>query len=248
MKGIRLLSTVITVIAIGGPTALHAQDDHGRGRGHADDKQPPGQQGRVSDDEQKRRVQEEQQRAAEYRQHLDQQVRVVQQQNAQLQEQQRLAQYRAQQEYAAQLQRQQQEQLQRAREARDYSRDPYITTPHIYRYNVDGAYRQTNEYGATVLRQAVNNGYQQGYRTGQADRADRWAPNYQNSPAYRDASYGFSGNYVDLSDYRYYFREGFVRGYNDGYDAQLRYGSYSNGSTSILGSVLSSILGFTTIH
>ena len=30
---------------------------------------------------------------------------------------------------------------------------------------------------------------------------------------YRDANYGYSGYYVDRSDYNHYFREGFRRGY-----------------------------------
>lgn len=245
MKQARLLSTALMLVAIGGTTVARAQGDQGRGRGRQD--QPPAQApAKVSPAEQKQRVQAEQQRSAQYKQHLDQQVKVVQQQNAQLQAQQRTAQLRTQQEYAAQLQRQQA--AQRAQPARNYAQDPYIATPHTYRYDVNGNFHQTNEYGATVLRQSVNNGYQQGYRSGQSDRQDRWASNYQNSPAYRDASYGFSGNYVDLADYQYYFREGFARGYGDGYDAQLRYGSTSNGTTSILANVLTSILGLTSIH
>ena len=245
MKQARVLSTLLMLLAIGGTTVARAQGDQGRGRGRGNE--PPAQPpAKVTPEEQKQRVQQEQQRATQYKQHLDVQVKAVQQQTAQLQAQQRAEQARTQQEYAAQLQRQQA--AQRAQAAHDYSRDPYVTTPHNYRYNVDGNYHQTNEYGAAVLRQAVSNGYQQGYRAGQADRRDRWAANYQNSPAFRDASYGFSGNYVDLSDYQYYFREGFARGYGDGYDAQLRYGSSSNGTTSILASVLTSILGLTSIH
>jgi hypothetical protein len=49
-------------------------------------------------------------------------------------------------------------------------------------------YCETNDYGATVLRQAVNDGYEEGFGAGQADRQDRWASNYQGSYAYRDAN------------------------------------------------------------
>jgi hypothetical protein len=120
----------------------------------------------------------QQQRATQYKQRLPQQVHVVQQQTAQLQQQKRTAQYQVQQQYTAQLQQQQQ----RLQTARNYSNDPYISAPHTYRYTVSGATRQTNQYGADVLRQAVNYGYQQGYRSGQADRQDHWASNTKTLP------------------------------------------------------------------
>jgi hypothetical protein len=50
---------------------------------------------------------------------------------------------------------------------------------------------------------------------------------------------------VDLNEYQYYFREGFRRGYEDGYYGRYQYGSYSNGNYSILGAILDSILRFT---
>ena len=91
----------------------------------------------------------------EYKRRLDEQVRVAQQQAAQLQEQKRLAQARAQEEYAATLRQQQQ----RLQTPRDYAHDPYVTTPHTYVYVIGGNRRQTNQYGADVLRQAVKEGY-----------------------------------------------------------------------------------------
>ena len=193
---------------------------------------------------QRQRTQTEQQRATQYRQRLDQQVRFSQQQAAQLQQQKRVNQYRAQQQYLAQL-RQQQLRLQTAR---NYSNDPYIRTPPSYRYAYSGTTRETNQYGADVLRQAVNYGYQEGVRFGQADRQDGWAANYQNSAAYRDANYGYSGYYVDQADYNYYFRQGFQRGYADGYNSQSQYGTSLNGTSSILATLLSSILGLTSLR
>jgi len=193
---------------------------------------------------QRQRTQTEQQRATQYRQRLDQQVRFSQQQAAQLQQQKRANQYRAQQLYLAQL-RQQQLRLQTAR---NYSNDPYIRTAPSYRYAYSGTTRETNQYGADVLRQAVNYGYQQGVRFGQADRQDGWAANYQNSAAYRDANYGYSGYYVDQADYNYYFRQGFQRGYADGYNSQSQYGTSLNGTSSILATLLSSILGLTSLR
>ena len=199
----------------------------------------------VSATVQRQRAQAEQQRATQYRQRLDQQIRLAQQQSAQLQRQQnRVAQYRAQQQYLAQLRAQQL----RLQTARNYSNDPYIRTAPSYRYAFGGVTRETNQYGVDVLRQAVNYGYQEGVRFGQADRQDGLSPNYQNSYAYRDANYGYAGNYVDQSDYNYYFRQGFQRGYTDGYNSRSQYGTSSNGSSSILANLLTTILGLTSLR
>ena len=93
-----------------------------------------------------------------------------------------------------------------------------------------------------MLRQAINYGYEEGYRAGQADRADGWRASYQDSYAYQDATYGYNGYYVDVNEYQYYFREGFRRGYEDGYYSRSQYGRYSNGTYSILGAILGQIL------
>jgi flagellar biosynthesis/type III secretory pathway protein FliH len=94
----------------------------------------------------------------------------------------------------------------------------------------------------------VNNGYEQGFRAGQADQQDRWKANYQNSYAYQDANYGYSGYYVNQADYNYYFRQGFRRGYEDGYNSRTQYGSQSNGSYSILGTILAQILNLQSLR
>lgn len=94
-----------------------------------------------------------------------------------------------------------------------------------------------------MLRQAINYGYEEGYRAGQADREDGWRnDNYQDSYAYQDATYGYNGYYVSLDEYRYYFREGFRRGYEDGYYSRSQYGRYSNGTANILSAILQQIL------
>jgi hypothetical protein len=193
---------------------------------------------------QRQRAQTEQQRTTQYRQRLDQQVRFSQQRAAQMQQQRRLNEYRAQQQYLAQLRAQQL----RLQTARDYSNDPYVRAAPSYRYAYSGNTRETNQYGADVLRQAVNYGYQEGVRFGQADRQDGLPSNYRNSFAYQDANYGYSGNYVDQADYNYYFRQGYQRGYSDGYNSQSQYGTGLNGSSSILGTLLSSILGLTSLR
>ena len=244
MKRILILSTSVAMLVAAGSTALHAQG-RGRGRGEKPDKpNKEEQRDRVSAEEQQRRAQEEQRRAAAYQQRLDQQLRVLQQQNAQLEQQKRAAQLREQQQYAIRLQ----QQRQRLQAARDYSRDPYVSAPHTFRCTFAGTTRQTNQYGADLLRQAVNDGYQQGYLAGRADHQDHWRASYQNSQAYRDADYGYTGNYIDEADYSYYFRQGFRRGYDDGYNTRLQYGTTSGGSASILSNVLTAILGLVPIR
>jgi len=247
MKQTVILSTAALCLLVGGSTVATAQGQRGS--------QSATQQGKtlphttVSPTVQRQRVQQQQQRATQYQQHLGKQLPVVQQQTVQLQQQRRNAQARVQQQYATQLQQQQQQLAQQhARTSRSYSNDPYITAPPTYRYQVSGASRETNQYGVNVLQRAVSYGYQEGYDAGRADRSDRWASGYQNSPAYKDATYGYAGQYVDQGDYSYYFREGFQHGYQDGYNNRSQYGSASNGTYSILGSVLSSILGLQPIQ
>ena len=181
----------------------------------------------------------------QYRQHLEQQQSLAQQNAAQLQQQKRVAQYRFQEQY---LDRVRQQQIHLRDDRFDYARDPYFYTAPIYRYNRGGSYYETNEYGAKTLRQAVNYGYEEGFRAGKADRDDRWGSNYKDSYAYRDANFGYSGYYVDRSDYNYYFREGFRRGYEDGYNSRYQYGRFTSGNYSILDTILSQILNFQALR
>jgi hypothetical protein len=205
------------------------------------------QQGeRLSQQRQQQLVEQQQKRLTQYREHLDQQQRVMQQQTAQLQQQKRMAQYRFQEEYVERL-HEQQIFLQNNRHP-DYDRDPYFYTAPIYRYDRGGRYYEANQYVAESLRQAINNGYQEGFRAGAADRQDRWGSNYRDSYAYQDANFGYNGYYVDQDAYNYYFREGFRRGYEDGYSSRYQYGRYSEGNYSVLGAVLSQILKFESLH
>jgi phage-related minor tail protein len=126
----------------------------------------------------------------------------------------------------------------------DPYRDPFYYTPPIYRYRFDGRYYQTNRYGAHLMQLAVNFGYQEGLRAGIADREDGWAYDYRSNDAYQDASYGYYGYYLDQLQYRYYFREGFRRGYDDGYYRRYRYGRIADdGTYVVIAAILSAILG-----
>jgi hypothetical protein len=202
------------------------------------------QQVRLSQARQQQLITEQRRRVSEYRQHLDQQQLLAQQYGARLQQQNRTAKYRFHEDYLAHM-RQQQLALQGSY---DYNNDPYFYTPSSYRYTRGGSYYETNEYGANMLRRAINDGYSEGYRAGRADREDRWAFDYRSSYAYQDANYGYDGYYVNQAEYNYYFREGFNRGYQDGYYRRAQYGLYSNGSRSILGSIVVQILSLQPIR
>jgi hypothetical protein len=199
---------------------------------------------RLTSQEQQRLIREQEQRNAIYRAQLDRQVRLAQERNARLQAQRRLAEYRVQQNYIANLQRQQAA----LRAQRNYSNDPAYYTAPTYRYRVNNVTRTTNQYGVETLKQAVNYGYEQGIQYGRADRQDRAAYNYRDSYAYQDANYGYNGNYVSQSDYNAYFREGFRRGYDDGFYARSQYGTTTTNGGSILSNLLNSILGLAPIQ
>jgi len=185
-------------------------------------------------------IEQQKQRLTQYRKYLDQQQHLEQQYAAQLQQQNRKEQKRYYQWYSEQL-RKQQRYLENERD-HDYNNDPYFFTAPNYRYKRGGAYYKTNQYGVQLLQQAVKYGYEEGFRAGKADRDDRWHSDYQGSYAYRDANYGYNGYYVSQDDYNHYFREGFRRGYEDGYNTRYVYGRNSNGRNSILENILTQIL------
>ncbi len=202
---------------------------------------------RLSQDRQQALLGQQQQRLVQYRQHLDrQQQRSAVQSVALLQEQQRRSQYALQTAYVERM-RQQRTRFDRDRN-RDYASDPYFYTPATVRYRRGGSYYETNQYGVSLLQQAVNYGYDEGFRTGRADRLDRWRSSYADSYAYNDANYGYEGYYVDQDEYNYYFREGFRRGYDDGFAGRYHYGRYANGKYTILGAILGQILDFQSLR
>ena len=191
-------------------------------------------------------IERQEQRLAQYQVHLNQQQRAARQHSAQLQRQHRVAQYSYQQQYTAGL-RQQQLRIQ-GQNRYDYARDLYLYQAPGYRLFRGGRYYETDRYGGDLLRQAVNSGYEQGRLAGLADQQDRWPFNYRTSYAYQDANYGYGGFHVDRFNYNNYFREGFGRGYDDGYYGRYQYGTYANGRTSILGAVLGAILSVEAIR
>jgi hypothetical protein len=113
-----------------------------------------------------------------------------------------------------------------------------------YGYWRGGSYYYTSSYGAQLINQAIRNGYEEGYRAGQADRLDGWSHDPYQSYGYVDAAYGYDGYYVGMDEYSYYFREGYLRGYEDGYYRYYHYGHYSGGHFLILDSVLRAIFSY----
>jgi flagellar biosynthesis/type III secretory pathway protein FliH len=110
-----------------------------------------------------------------------------------------------------------------------------------YRVYRNGSYYQTDQRGADLLRQAVQQGYRQGYQTGLNDRRYSRNSGYYGSNIYRNGTYGYQ-SYVDRNQYQYYFQQGFQRGYTDGYNSRTQYGYRSGNSVNILGAILNGIL------
>ena len=204
------------------------------------------QAARLSIQQQQRLIAEQRARNQAYKTYLQRQELAAQQRATQLERARRLAQYQYQQRY---LQRLRDQRLALAQYDRyDYDSDPYFTTGPTYRYLRGGRYYQTNQGGAELLQRAVNYGYEEGVRAGQADRQDGRRANYRDTFAFRDASLGYTGMYVSQADYTHYFREGFRRGYEDGYTSQSRYGTSANGTFNLLSTVLGTILNLQDLN
>ena len=122
--------------------------------------------------QQTQRIEAERRREADYRKRIASQQAAYDRQLASLRQQNRSYEYRRQQDYLARL-RAQQNQYRNYNNRYNYYNDPYYYTANNYRYQRDGRYYQTNVYGARLLKQAVNQGYAEGFRSGRADRMDR---------------------------------------------------------------------------
>lgn len=118
-----------------------------------------------------------------------------------------------------------------------------------YRIYRNGAFYNTDGRGAELLRQAVNEGYRKGFEAGRNDRNSRRRGDWSSSNVYRTGTVGYD-THVNRTQYQYYFRQGFQRGYQDGsnrqyevdYNGDYQYGSGQGGSLNILNTILGSIL------
>jgi flagellar biosynthesis/type III secretory pathway protein FliH len=131
-----------------------------------------------------------------------------------------------------------------------YTVEPTVNvTEGRYRIYRNGSYYNTDNRGADMLRQAINEGYRQGFAAGRSDYSGRRRSSWSNNNMYRTGTYGYSSG-VDRNQYQYYFQQGFQRGYQDGsnsryqdgYNGDYQYG-YSNGGTlNVLATILNQIL------
>jgi hypothetical protein len=175
----------------------------------------------------------QQRRWSQYNQRWQNWQSIQRQRQLELERQRRRAYIRYQQRYWERI-RQDRLRLQQARY--------YDNLINDYRYNRNGNYYYTSQYGAQMLQQAVERGYEEGFYAGRADREDGWGYSPQGSYGYQDASFGYDSYHVSMDEYNYYFREGFRRGYEDGYYGRNSYGRNNNGTYNILGAIIGAII------
>jgi hypothetical protein len=187
-----------------------------------------------------KQIEKQNRRMTQYENRLDRQVNVAERRRQELEQKNRKS-------HARFLEKYHERMLEQRRNLRnkhdhDLRNDPFFDAPPRFRYYRSGKFYNVNQYVADVLRDAVDYGYDEGYLAGRADMEDGWRYNYEDGYAYEDATIGYTGYYVDLNEYRYYFREGFRRGYEDGYYNVYHYGRYEDGKRKILADILSRIL------
>ena len=118
------------------------------------------------------------------------------------------------------------------------SKDPVREMFRVYRSD---RFYVTDYRGAELLRSGINEGYRQGFLSGEKDYKDRNYVGHRASETFKTASIGYK-KFIDLDEYQYYFRRGFELGYYDGFDGTVRYGTEADGTRSMLESVMVGIL------
>lgn len=108
-----------------------------------------------------------------------------------------------------------------------------------FRVNQGGRWHNVDNRQADLLKQAINDGYRQGFAAGRNDKNARRRMAWTNNSVYRSGTFGYQ-SYVDRNLYQYYFQQGFQRGYQDGFNNQTRFGNGFNGN--VIGSILNGIL------
>ncbi len=118
-----------------------------------------------------------------------------------------------------------------------------------YRVQRGNSWYNTDQRGAELLRNAVTEGYRQGFTAGRSNMNSNRRGSWANSNVYRTGTMGYT-NGVDRRQYQHYFQQGFQRGYQDGTNRQymndrsdrFQYGTYDNGQPSILSTILNQVL------
>jgi len=195
-----------------------------------------------NDKERQKEVERQEKRFEKYRDRLNKQEEVAEQRRRRLEQEKRIAHARYQQAYAERMRERRKDLY--SKYDHDLRNDPFFDAPPRFRYYRGNKYFNVNRYVAEVLKDAVDYGYEQGYYAGRADYEDGWRFSYKDCYAYEDATYGYTGYWVDLNEYRHYFREGFRHGYEDGYYNVFYFGRYENGRHRILADILARIIYF----
>ena len=109
----------------------------------------------------------------------------------------------------------------RSRRDRDYRRDRDRDRDYRRRDDRRGRY---SDYRYNIYQDAFNRGYQQGLQTGSSDSNRGQSYNPQRSRYYKNADYGYNSSYGgNKGQYKQYYRDGFLRGYREGYQRYDRY-------------------------
>lgn len=95
-----------------------------------------------------------------------------------------------------------------------------------YRYDRRDNRRYDDRRYNDVYSVAQQNGYRDGIRQGQEDRARRRGYDADNSSEYRNALRGYRSEYGNRAAYQRAYREGFVRGYDEGYRRSTNTGRF----------------------
>lgn len=140
-----------------------------------------------------------------------------------------------------QQQKAEKERLKLEQERLRFQRERLQARNNRFRVHRNGSWYNTDRRGADLLRNAVNEGYRQGFAAGRADRNGRRTMNWGGSSTYRSGTYGWQ-SHVDRRQYQHYFQQGFQRGYQDGFNSRYQYGSNNGGGLNILGSILTQVL------
>lgn len=94
--------------------------------------------------------------------------------------------------------------------------------------DVYGNGRNVNTNRNDIQRQAISNGYSEGFEEGTRARRDRRGSDFRRSSPYKSARGGYNRSWNAERDYQSWFRQGFERGFNDAFNGRGRNNGYGN--------------------
>jgi hypothetical protein len=98
----------------------------------------------------------------------------------------------------------------------------------VRNYGHDYIIQDRNMRQVDIRQLALVNGYSEGYEMGLRNRRSRGA-DFRSDPAYRSATSGYDQRWGRMNDYRAYFRQGYVQGYNDAIGNRARNRNFDRG-------------------